>query len=852
MAAVVKETLMTAETCTVDVDYTPEVHDLLVDRRGRPRKLHLLVYDADDDLVYPPMVLLSVTGDDEGLTIGGVGPLWHTGSGGVGPTIVDREYFSGASKLSDGGFELGELLYWHRSEGSTWVTGPARTGGLGAYHAADTDTDDPLASDEVFPAAAGQEYTATCWVRRLSGATGRIHLRLVFGGRFTPPEVMAGGWVDTSEFPLDMDIPSPGVFRVGPNTQKQIIINGGFEAGTLDNWQSVTGAWGPTTTNPRSGAWSADIGGTIPAVFRMLATDAIAGGLVQGYAVLPGETYRVDAYIQPGAGADGKGWVNAALGGVVGGVPNTSISQQQLGKVENNTQSAGAWNLVTAEIDVPADAVLPYILLSLITEENSTGNWYFDDISATRVKGNRSYLAGDTPWIVTPLRTYRWTATVTALGVISGSVRFGVTLIGVGRPNLYVESSPHDVKSTDTVLAFTFTPPSGYEGVAAVIIGDDIVGGSFVLTDMSCVDQDSSTLVVDTDSTASGGWAQLTRDFVAPIGTDSVHMEVIAEADGGGWAVDDCTLTRTGVALSSGDDIVTDLLTDPTTGDPLSLGPGTITCPETIPYDWRLVNLTARDALDHYCSVVSDPPREYRCNATDPPTIDVGTAAVLFVTHPLAYAILPGDAEVDDLSDPESDVTDRPTQVVILGAERQTLSGRPVLISATALVPGDVEHDYHGRPIVRTKIVSAGTADHWGYAQALAEDIAAREAAPALALTVKLSGRSARADVPPGDTIHVYHPESGLTAYPDNVTTIDGVTVFPRAVRVLARERALGPSYRMEMRRSDGTTFDLPFLCSSEDAVVLTVGDRLPDWMSDPQGRAEGVQYLADRQSRPR
>ena len=180
------------------------------------------------------------------------------------------------------------------------------------------------------------------------------------------------------------------------------------------------------------------------------------------------------------------------------------------------------------------------------------------------------------------------------------------------------------------------------------------------------------------------------------------------------------------------------------------------------------------------------------------------------------------------------------------------MSGRPILITATQPVPVPVEYDQNNRPINRRRNVSSGTVDHFGYASGLAYDIAEQEAEPPLSLSVKLSGDRTRADCPPGDWIYVYHPEAGLES-PDYPTTIKGQAVLPRRVRVFERVWDMGPGYSIVMRRSDGTTFALPgVLWSDEDATVLTVGDRLLDWQADPQGVAEGQQYLRDRASRPR
>lgn len=853
MALTVRGAIMAAGDISVDLDWNPDVFDdltVMVSGKLRPRNLYMAVLDSDDALVYPPFVLRRVEGGKEGLKIGGPGVLWEWGNNGIGPTIDDRSYFSGVSVLDDGGFELGELLYWKRSEGSTWVTSTdAHTGAVSAYHSADTDTDDPLANDRAYPAEAGQEWTAGAWVARGSGSIGRMRLRLAFGGRFTPADVIIHDWTDVSEFPLDMDVPSPGVFRVGPNERKQILTNGSFETGNLDNWRALSGTWGPTTTNPRTGAWSADIGGT--AGFRQLISDSVAGGLDEGYDVLPGETYVIGAYIQPGAGADGKAYMHVLLGGVVAGVPNTPIQQVKSIEIENNSVTAGAWNLVAVEVQVPTDAVLPYLSVSLIREEQTTGNVYFDDIAIIRTIGNRGYLTGGTAWIFVPLRPYVWSAKVDGSTVVSGNVRLGLTLIGVGRPNLYIESQPHDVKSTETVINFPFTPPSGYEYGSPVIIGEDIRGGSFFLTDMHVYDQDTSTVVVDTDSAATGAsWTPLTRTFTAPVGTDSVHVEVVGEAGSGGWVVDDVSLTRTSVPISTGDDVVADLLNHPQTGLPMSIEAGAISCPETIPYDWRQILLTNRAALDHFCTVVSIPTREYRMTASLPPLMDVAEASVLWSDPGIASVYLADDLKVLELSPPSTDLADRPTEIRLIGNEVPLLSGKTRLITATAQVPGPVELDLQGNPVVRTLPVNDGTVDHQGYAVARAEDLADEAADPTWAAKVVITGSADRLQA--GETVYLYKPDAGLVGL-DSVV-IEGQTVYPKRGRVLETQREHGPSFRVVMLVPGGAQWDLPGVLPSEsDALEVTVGNRMPvEWTADPQGGAAGRQYLQDRASRPR
>lgn len=464
---------------------------------------------------------------------------------------------------------------------------------------------------------------------------------------------------------------------------------------------------------------------------------------------------------------------------------------------------------------------------------------------------NNTDVTESTQFPVTAERTYRAQGYArSGADLQRGTVHFEVRYLGEGRDDIIEEFSAIQPTDGDWKLHhFDFTPPSGYNVAALRAISTDVEGATWAVDDLTVVDQDRSTVIFDFPAPiAQHGYTLMAQDTTAPAGAEFVRVEVVAEAGADGYVVDSVNLWRDGVTPATGNAIVADMLSG------LPVVAGSVNCPEVIPYDWLILNRTRRDALSHFCDVVSEPRREYHLNADR--TLDVGTPATVFADHGPGSAtpviLLVDDLDVEELPPTVRDVESRPTHVKVIGAERQTVSGAPLLISATSAVPGAAETDWNGLPITRTKIVSDATVDHFGYAQAYADDLAAKEAEPPLALNAKLTGINTRPPFKVGDWIYAYDPEAGLEDA-GNATVIEGQPVFPCRVRVLSRTRDLGPQHRIEVRRTDGTTFDLTgILWSAEDATSLVIGDRFPEWAADPQAQAAGVQYLRDRASSPR
>lgn len=587
-------------------------------------------------------------------------------------------------------------------------------------------------------------------------------------------------------------------------------------------------------------------------------TDAAdAGTTLSQYGVTKGEQWSIYGQAKKTDNANGTATINFAkvktatddhLAGVFWEQAATITTGGQL---VLSTAPEPSVRIITKTTTIEEETTGLGVFVEL--QGNTDGRWWFSNFLLQRVIGNIDSIVGDAVTL-TPERTYRFSIPCkgSALLVKEATARLRVVLTGAGRPDIVLRSADQAHTNGEVVdIVLDVRPPSGYDLATSHLEIQDVFNDYFYFGEMTVTDTDKSTAVFDTVVTNPGGVSPVVTS-TAPAGAVEVRWQLVAD-NGASGAFHGASLIRTTATPATGADIVADVLTDPTTGDPLAIAAGTITAPNPIPYDVRFIRTTRRDQLDRLAAVIANPVLEYKVNAALPATIDVGTPDVVFTTHPLVEAILPSDKEVEELTNPDSDTSDRPTEIVLVGNERQTVSGRPFLITATAQVPGPVRYDINNRPVRRTKTVTAGTVDHVGYAQAYAAELAARAAEPAVLVRVTLSGKNATGDVPPGDTTHVYRPEAGLTAYPDNGTTIAGRPAFPRAVRSLVRERALGPSHRIVMLRPDGTTFPLTGVrWSKSDTVQLTLGDFLPDWIVDPEGGAEGKQFLADHVTRPR
>lgn len=865
---------------SVDLDYSPEMAAELIEVVGnvlRPRKNHMLAYDPDGNLTYVGVVLAILRLDEGGITIGGRNALWWLD----GPVTPELDYVSQQNKLSDGDFSLDLVSYasgpfWDFADNSQWSIGGGAAQTFGA-----TDKDDILRSAETFHTVAGRAYQASIRLNS-TGAFGPGHfrLRIAYQGKFQNPNLASpySAWGTPARTPPDIHFETdPQGIVAGPVLRVQtalpnLIPNGSFDdgGGSLNGYiqTGATGNFYLGTDGGHNGPNYCFTNSSTTPPLKVLWSSA--SGSVSGspapQPVLPGQEYEMwmVARTNPGfTDTDGDIFLDIVLDG-----PGMTPKHIETPHARPDAGSS-AWRLLHVKFSVDPGYYIgtPVVLV----QDQTLGQWDFDDISLIRVKGNYDAVQG--PAIIqTPERSYRWDMPYRVdISVTDAIVQMRAVAVGLDRTPIIIDGpslSPNVDAPGLQVASFDVRLPSGYVAFYPQVYIGDVHAGAYFLGQGTIVDTDSSTYTIDTDvapAAATGGI--FTRSSIAPAGAESVHLELVAESSSGPWIAHNASFIRTDSGPVDGDQIIADIRIDPVTGLPLSLDAGTISCPEGIPYDWVATNLSALERLNHYCTVISDPPREYRVNPGFAPTLDVGIAEDVCTDHtpvgPSPIVLLKRDIDVVDIPPTALDVDTQPTEIWVIGAERKLRDGRTIVITANALVPGSAEVDFHGFASRRTEIVTDGTVDHIGYAQALATDIADRAAAPAPSVTVKLNPLDAataatldsytRPDCPPGDWVYVYHPEAGLQD-PDNETTIEGAPAFPVRLRIYGRQRQLGPSSRVALRRTNGSVLDpLPgVLFSDEDSTTLMLGDRPPDWMSDPQGGNPGVQYVSDRKSRPR
>lgn len=226
MGVSLTEALMGLGSCSVDFDWDADLYEEL--EPGR----HLQFFDGERH--FATVVITSRTPTPEGITITGLAPDWALGLDQEGPLIVDHEFVAGNDKLSDGTFVYGDL-FWKLAGGSLWgiVAGGASLSGAPA-------DDDALVPDDRFDVDPGQQFRATVETTRSSGALGRLRLRAIYDGRFTPSNLLPSldEWTSGAdvEVVVDPDDPAALAISVGPNEQPQILENPSFEDGPLSGW----------------------------------------------------------------------------------------------------------------------------------------------------------------------------------------------------------------------------------------------------------------------------------------------------------------------------------------------------------------------------------------------------------------------------------------------------------------------------------------------------------------------------------------------------------------------------------------------------------------------------------------
>ena len=406
--------------------------------------------------------------------------------------------------------------------------------------------DGVLVWKESFEARPGQRHQLALYVFRSYGAIGRVHLRTVYTGRFRHPDILfngnleggAAGWAPSAHIAVVTNaalartgaraivcstIPRPNLandpgfetgsgwaltagttgdmatdntaaeafagtwsMRCGPNAQPQSILNPSFESG-LNNWREAVGSWGPTKTVARSGTYAADIGGTVGGRFKQLFSDAVTGGVEQGYPLLSNRRYRFAGFIWPGATADGHAAVTVQFG------QGSTIKQlTELGRVTRDNSTVGRWNEVAAEVTIPGD--IDYFVMALTSENQTASNYYFDDITGTLISGNTATVLSTQNIPVTAGTTYQGAVRLRSkVATTGGSVTVGVILQGAGKGPLYIDVTQDELTGGGwAVKTFDVTVGDGYTTATRYITCTDVTGASFHVDDFTFIQQDNN------------------------------------------------------------------------------------------------------------------------------------------------------------------------------------------------------------------------------------------------------------------------------------------------------------------------------------------------------------------------
>jgi hypothetical protein len=482
----------------------------------------------------------------------------------------------------------------------------------------------------------------------------------------------------------------------------------------------------------------------------------------------------------------------------------------------------------------------------------------------TRTKGNTALVTAPRVDVVPEEGHDLIVALYANEGMTGGTVKFSVLLedsLG-NRPETVVESGTIDYQAhRRTLLSYSLNPPSGYDRATVSLVATDVAGASFHTIGKPTLTFADKTKWIFDRVTAEDAPDPVTLPFntTAPAGSEKVHLELVAEEHANGWAVSAVSLTRQGVKTSVLN-VFKDCLVDADTGLQLvDLGtfyPGD----ENLSHDWRQLRLTNAEALSYLArSGVAFPLREWRYTPDN--KLHFGTAAQLFVdrngTGPSTapFILRPSQIEVLELPDVQQTSEEEVDEVLVIGATITDFRGRQVLItgSATRTAEGT---DWNGHPSHRVVVVEESTMDTVAAANAWAAYILSRNnARQAVQLSLSDWRGYADGEFDVGDTIYPEDPESGLVGDTQMVDPKTGETCWPVPSRVLERTRKLGGGFRAEIRRENGSIYEIPdnlVLWERETSASVTVGDFLPEFAVDSQGLSPSVQVLKRLASMPR
>lgn len=641
-----------------------------------------------------------------------------------------------------------------------------------------------------------------------------------------------------------------GVFGESIRIQSQrpnLVRNSDFANGLADWIQ--TGTWG-TVSGPHGISAYTDGGGP---TFKDLKADAdphVEG--LQLYPVKAGETYWFEGWCAPTADTDGAGIVTLYVGDPT--VDATGPWDEIL-RIDSSYDQR--WRFHGRPVTIPEGVT--HIGPQFSAHNHTTGRWMFANMKLFRTHGNIDRAYG--PYIpVSPERNYKATVPYYSdVALEEGLVQMRAVAISATRPPIALDGPPLGLSGGHLQRAeWDLSTPSGYDGIFPVLWSSDVITGAVWAGPWSIRDSSTETAIGDlvSSNTAAAAPDLLLSDYVtAPKGSKKVHLEVVKETDSTGWHVTYVGIARTGTPIATGESVVRDCLRNERTGGAL-LPEGRIGQSGRIWFDYEVLNQTKRQLLTAVSRVgLTIPPREWRFNVEDA-SLDWDIAEALCTDwapdsdHPVVfeedgfYVVEPLQLTRDDEEAAQA--------VKVIGNVVET-TDLPIVGTADETDPEAL--GWFNEPQHRTLVVSESSLDHPSLAAAYAAYRLALQQ-PRLTVTIILNGVRLLPKVQPGDWVYLYKPEAGLSSNDHQYTTARGRVINPMRLRITEIRRNLSrPSHRLVVRRPDGSTYDIPsdwVHWEDEDSVELVLGDRPPEFATDPQGGAAGRQLLRFLASSPR
>lgn len=796
-------------------------------------------------------VILWVAPDEANGTVrvGGRSIEWELGSSDDrGPSITDVEFIAGTNKLNNGNFEKGNIL-WTIDNEDIWiirdVVGESRSSPWCAVVAGHEDGTAVLRADDSYVVRSGERFQGKAFFRRQGGSSGRVHMRMVFSGRFptlnmlSDPGFEAGGvgWSAPTGFVVVAEAFSARegtyVVRVSQNGQEEIILNGDFEqqgnwinAGTVSTWSILT-----DNAHPHDGVGYAQCTATGAAQNAILHSDSDPNAAsAQFYSVTPGDRFRLAAWVYASGVTAGNIHIDVKFGN--SGNAQTGVQASDVLALSSLT----GWMLIETEFSMPSGANGMDRVAFAVVVDNSNGTIYFDTIKAFKLEGNIATLTHSAV-DVQEGQGYRLQAAVrTGPQGIGGRLHVKAVFRGAYRNVTEVQGQTIEV-TRDQWRDFdvTFTPPTGMDTMEIVFTSEDITGDYWYLDQvfLRVADKTKRIFEVKTGNRLNS-YASYVLDVTTPRGAEEMHFEFLAEGLSDGWQVDDVTLIRLGGPTTIA--TVFDRLLKNDAGQYI-LNPGRIFGSDNLRYDWRLQLSTNRRAIAELArNGFANPLREWRTNWDG--TVDFGTAAQIFADR-TQVIVTADDVQLRQKPVPERNIEDFITEVKVIGDLRESPSKKKYLITGSATNSDRGYTGLFGQPLRRTRIVTESGITQLNQAADVARSEADKDNAPINKIKLSIVDWQAwwgKFDC--GDWIYVYLPEAQIFDRA-NERMVQGETVFPQKIRILSRTVEYAENDLTVEVLTAGAPVDITNYVvdwASSTTADLEVGNLPPSMLADPRG----------------